>query len=200
MDSSEMYNDGSRELQDRFDSRRIADRLEEITVHDRFTDADRDFVARCPMFFLATADRDGWPDCSYKGGWPGFVRVLDDRTLAFPNYDGNGMFRSLGNILVNPKVGLLFVDFERPNRMRVNGVASLHDDAASLAAFEGATLVVRVHAERIFPNCPRYIHKMALTELSVFAPKPGHVPPVPDWKKMDVFRDYLPDTPEGSTP
>jgi predicted pyridoxine 5'-phosphate oxidase superfamily flavin-nucleotide-binding protein len=195
-----MYNDGSRELQDRFDSRRIADRLEEITVHDRFTEDDRGFVARCPMFFLATADRDGWPDCSYKGGRPGFARVVDDRTLAFPNYDGNGMFRSLGNILVNPKVGLLFVDFERPNRMRVNGVASLHDDAASLAAFEGANLVVQVRAERIFPNCPRYIHRMALTELSVFAPKPGHVPPVPDWKKMDVFRDYLPGASEGSTP
>ena len=200
MSSSEMYNDGSRELQDRFDSRRIADRLEEVTVHDRFTDDDRAFVARCPMFFLATADRDGWPDCSYKGGRPGFARVIDDRTLAFPNYDGNGMFRSLGNILVNPKVGLLFVDFEHPNRMRVNGAASLHDDAVSLADFEGASLVVHVHAERIFPNCPRYIHKMALEELSVFAPKPGHAPPVPDWKKMDVFRDYLPDTPEGSTP
>jgi predicted pyridoxine 5'-phosphate oxidase superfamily flavin-nucleotide-binding protein len=129
------------------------------------------------------------------------VHVLDDdRTLAFPNYDGNGMFRSLGNILVNPKVGLLFVDFERPSRMRVNGTASLHDDAASLAAFEGAQLVVRVRAERIFPNCPRYIHKMALTELSVFAPKPGHEPPVPDWKRMEVFRDYLLRPSEGSRP
>jgi len=200
MSSSEMYHDGSRELQDRFDSRRIADRLEEITVHDRFTDDDRAFVARCPMFFLATADREGWPDCSYKGGRPGFIQVIDDRTLAFPNYDGNGMFRSLGNILVNPKVGLLFVDFEHPNRMRVNGIASLHDDAASRADFEGANLVVHVHAERIFPNCPRYIHQMALEELSVFAPEPGHVPPVPDWKKMDVFRDYLPGPTEGSTP
>ena len=199
MSSGEMYNDGSRELQDRFDSRRIADRLEEVTVHDRFTDDDRAFVARCPMFFLATADRDGWPDCSYKGGQRGFVRVLDDRTLGFPNYDGNGMFRSLGNILVNPKVGLLFVDFEQPNRMRVNGTASLHDDSDSLAAFEGANVVVHVRAARIFPNCPRYIHQMALTEISVFAPKPGHTPPVPDWKKMDVFRDYLPGPSEGSS-
>jgi predicted pyridoxine 5'-phosphate oxidase superfamily flavin-nucleotide-binding protein len=197
---TDMYHGGSRQLQDRFDSRRIADRLEQITVHDTFTDDDRAFVERCSLFFLATADADGWPDCSYKGGLPGFVRVVDEHTLAFPSYDGNGMFRSLGNVLVNPKVGLLFVDFERPNRMRVNGIASLHDDDELLSAFEGALLVVRVRAERIFPNCPRYIHKMELVEHSVFAPRPGHVPPVPEWKQMDVFRDYLPGTSGGSTP
>jgi len=188
-----MYNDGSRELQDRFDSRRIADRLEQITVHDRFSDDDRAFIERVPMFFLATADTDGWPDCSYKGGHPGFVRVVDESTVAFPSYDGNGMFRSLGNVLVNPKVGMLFVDFERPNRMRINGIASLHDDDELLSSFEGAQLIVRVRAERIFPNCPRYIHKMEVIEHSVYSPRPGHVPPVPDWKQMDVFRDYLPE-------
>jgi uncharacterized protein len=188
-----MYHDGSRELQDRFDSRRIADRLEQITVHDRFSDDDRAFIERVPMFFLATADADGWPDCSYKGGQPGFVRVVDESTLAFPSYDGNGMFRSLGNVLVTPKVGMLFVHFERPNRMRINGVASLHDDDELLSSFEGAQLIVRVRAERIFPNCPRYIHKMQIVEQSVYSPRPGHVPPVPDWKQMDVFRDYLPD-------
>ncbi len=179
-----MYNDGSRELQDRFDSRRIADRLEQITVHDTFSDDDRAFIERVPMFFLATADADGWPDCSYKGGQPGFVRVVDENTLAFPSYDGNGMFRSLGNVLVNPKVGMLFVDFERPNRMRINGVASLHDDDELLSSFEGAQLIVRVRAERIFPNCPRYIHKMQVVEHSVYSPRPGHVPPVPEWKQM----------------
>ena len=189
-----MYHDGSRELQDRFDSRRIADRLEQVTVHDRFSDDDRAFIERVPMFFFATADADGWPDCSYKGGMPGFVRVVDDSTLAFPSYDGNGMFRSLGNVLVNPKVGLLFVDFERPNRMRINGIASLHDDDELLSSFEGAQLIVRVHAERIIPNCPRYIHKMQVVEHSVYSPRPGHVPPVPDWKQMDVFRDYLPES------
>jgi uncharacterized protein len=188
-----MYHDGSRELQDRFDSRRIADRLEQITVHDRFSDDDRAFIESVPMFFLATADSDGWPDCSYKGGQPGFMRVVDESTLAFPSYDGNGMFRSLGNVLVNPKVGMLFVDFERPNRMRINGIASLHDDDDLLSSFEGAQLIVRVHAERIFPNCPRYIHKMQVVEHSVYSPRPGHVPPVPDWKQMDVFRDYLPE-------
>jgi predicted pyridoxine 5'-phosphate oxidase superfamily flavin-nucleotide-binding protein len=195
-----MYHDGSRELQDRFDSRRIADRLEAVTRHEVFTDDDRQFIARCSMFFLATADADGWPDCSYKGGETGFARVLDDRTLAFPSYDGNGMFRSLGNILVNPKVGLLFIDFERPNRMRVNGTASLHDDADLVATFEGAQLVVKVRARHIFPNCPRYIHRMTLVERSVYAPRAGHVPPTPEWKKMEVFRDYLPAPPPAGAP
>jgi predicted pyridoxine 5'-phosphate oxidase superfamily flavin-nucleotide-binding protein len=192
-----MYHDGAREMQARFDSRRIADRLEQVTVHDTFSDGDREFVERAPMFFLATADADGWPDCSYKGGMPGFVRVVDDDTLAFPSYDGNGMFRSLGNIIVNPKVGLLFVDFAKPNRMRVQGTASLHDDDELLEAFDGAQVIVRVHAERIFPNCPRYIHKMELVEHSVFSPRPGHVPPTPEWKQMEVFRDYLPGTSDG---
>jgi predicted pyridoxine 5'-phosphate oxidase superfamily flavin-nucleotide-binding protein len=200
MSAGEMYHDGSRELQDRFDSRRIADRLEAVTRHDTFTDDDRRFVARCSMFFLATADRDGWPDCSYKGGEPGFVRVLDDHILAFPSYDGNGMFRSLGNVLVNPKVGMLFIDFEHPNRMRVNGTASLHDDAELLAGFEGAQLVVKVHAHHIFPNCPRYIHRMTLVERSKYTPRAGHVAPTPEWKQMDVFRDHLPAPPTSQAP
>ena len=187
-----MYHEGARELQDRFDSRRIADRLEQVTVHTEFTADDAAFIESCPMFFLATADAEGWPDCSYKGGMPGFVRVVDPKTLAFPSYDGNGMFRSLGNILVNPKVGLLFVDWEHPHRTRVSGTATLHDDPELLAGFEGALLVVRVTAERIFPNCPRYIHRMELLDHSVYAPRPGHEPPVPEWKQNELFKDHLP--------
>src|SRR5215471_5255011 len=120
-----LYHEGNRWMQDRFDSRRIADRLQQVTLHDHFSEGDRAFVTRSSMFFLATADADGQPDVSYKGGMPGFVRVVDKQTLAFPDYDGNGMFKSLGNILVNPKVGLLFIDFEQPNRMRVSGTASV---------------------------------------------------------------------------
>jgi predicted pyridoxine 5'-phosphate oxidase superfamily flavin-nucleotide-binding protein len=132
------------------------------------------------------------PDCSYKGGKPGFVRVLDPQTLAFPSYDGNGMFESLGNVLVNASVGLLFIDFEKPNRLRVNGRASLHDDDPLLPEFAGAQLIVRVRAQAIFPNCPRYIHKMHIVEESVYAPCPGHTPPVPRWKRFAEFRDVLP--------
>jgi hypothetical protein len=123
---------------------------------------------------------------------PGFVRLQDERTLAFPDYDGNGMFRSLGNILVNPQVGLLFVSFEQPDRLRLNGVASLHYDDVLLSEYPGAQLLVRVVAERIFPNCPRYIHKMHLIEHSIYAPRPDHTPPEPDWKRMTEFRDALP--------
>ena len=119
------YHSGMRQLQDRCDTRQLADRLDEKLARTAFTADDRAFIAGCSMFFLATAEgQDGWPDCSYKGGQPGFVRVLDDQHLAFPSYDGNGMFRSLGNVVVNPKVGLLFIDFEVPNRMRVNGIAT----------------------------------------------------------------------------
>jgi uncharacterized protein len=187
-----MYHDGSRSLQDRFDSRRIADRLVEVLHRVRFTTEDREFIESRPMFFLATADAEGWPDCSYKGGRPGFVRAVSDDTLAFPSYDGNGMFKSLGNVLRNPRVGMLFVDFEKPRRLRVNGVATIDFADPLLSEFEGAQLVVRVRAEHIFPNCPRYIHRMALEEISVYAPAAGHDPPVPAWKEMDAFRDHLP--------
>lgn len=189
-----MYHDGSRLLQDRFDSRRIADRLVEVLHRTVFSDEDREFIQGRTMFFLATADRDGWPDCSYKGGHPGFVRVVAPDTLAFPSYDGNGMFKSLGNLQVNPKVGMLFIDFDKPKRLRVNGTASIDFDDPLLGSFEGAQMVVRVRAEHIFPNCPRYIHRMMLEELSEYAPAPGVRPPEPAWKQMDAFRDYLPRT------
>ena len=186
------YHDGMRHLQDRFDSRRLAERLEETRLHDTFKDTEREFIGRCAFFFLATADGEGAPDCSYKGGMPGFLRVVDDRTLAFPNYDGNGMFRSLGNIRVNPRVGLLLIDFERGRRMRINGRATLHEEDPLLEECPGAQLIVRVLAEQIFPNCPRYIHKMELKEHSVYVPTPAHTPPVPEWKGRVEFRDVLP--------
>lgn len=192
MTAHAMYHDGSRELQDQFDSRRIADRLEEVTVHTALNENDRAFITRSPMFFLATADAAGHPDVSYKGGLPGFVRVLDERTLAFPDYDGNGMFRSLGNLRANPHVGLLFIDFAHPSRIRIAGDATVSADDPLLAEFPGAQLIVRVRIERIFPNCPRYIHKMALVEHSAYAPRPDYAPPAPAWKSYDVFRDALP--------
>lgn len=189
-----MYHEGQRHLQDRFDSRRIADRLEQVTVHTELSDGDVAFIQASAMFFLATADADGWPDVSYKGGRPGFVRCLDRRTIAFPSYDGNGMFRSLGNVLVNDRVALLFVNFEHPDRLRIRGTAVLADDDPLRSTWDGAQAVVRVTVAQAFPNCPRYIHRMALGDLSVFAPAPGHRPPEPEWKAMAEFRDYLPGT------
>jgi predicted pyridoxine 5'-phosphate oxidase superfamily flavin-nucleotide-binding protein len=187
-----MYHDGSRELQDRFATRKLADRLVDVVAHTAFTDKDRAFIESRPLFFLATADGEGRPDCSYKGGRPGFVRVVDEHTLAFPSYDGNGMFKSLGNVLVNPHVGLLFIDFESPRRLRVNGRASVRQDDPLLADLTGAQLVVRVQAQRIFLNCPRYLHRMELREYSAYAPRAGHTPPVPDWKLRPEYREHLP--------
>jgi uncharacterized protein len=189
-----LYHEHSRALQDRFDSRRIADRLAEKLLRAEFSEEDRAFIARQSFFFLATADAQGQPDCSYKGGAPGFVRVVAADTLAFPSYDGNGMFKSLGNVLVNPQVGLLFVDFERPKRLRVNGRATVHEDDPLLAEFVGAQLIVRVQAEVVFPNCPRYVHTMQILEESPYAPCEGHTPPVPEWKTRPVFREVLPPT------
>jgi uncharacterized protein len=186
------YHDGMRELQDLRETRALADRLEKVTMRTVFTEEDKAFIHRCRMFFIATADAHGQPDCSYKGGLPGFVRVIDERTLAIPDYDGNGQYRSWGNVRANPRVGLLFIDFETPKRLRVNGTAVVSHEDPLLAELPGAVFVVRLAAERIFPNCPRYIHKMQLVEESVYAPRPDYAPPVPAWKTFDVFKDALP--------
>lgn len=192
MSAIAMYHDGSRQLQEHFGARALAERMVERIVHDAFSDDERAFIESRTLFFLATADAQGRPDCSYKGGVRGFVRVVDAGTLAFPSYDGNGMFKSAGNILANPQVGLLFIDFETPKRLRVNGRATIDLDDALRADFPGAQLIVRVRAEAIFANCPRYIHRMQTVEQSVYAPCPGHVPPVPAWKSHEHFRDVLP--------
>ena len=193
MADDSMYHDGMRRLQDLRETRPIADRLEQVTVHSAFSDDDRAFIERAAMFFIATADAEGRPDCSYKGGLPGFVRVLDEHTLAIPDYDGNGMYRTWGNVLVNPRVGLLFLDFEKPRRIRINGTAQLLEDDPLRAEFPGAVFVVRVTADLIFPNCPRYLHEMKLIEHSAYAPRPQHVAPVPAWKTFKEFRDALPE-------
>lgn len=189
---SSAYHDGMRRLQDRFDSRRLADRLDEKLGRREFTAEDRAFIESRPLFFLATADAEGRPDCSFKGGDPGFVRVTAPGELAFPSYDGNGQFRSLGNVLVNPAVALLFIDFEQPKRLRVNGRASLLFEDPLLSEFRGAQAIVRIQADRIFPNCPRYIPRMQVLEASPYVPRAGGEPPVPAWKTREVFNEVLP--------
>jgi len=192
MPDSLLYHDGNRRLQDAFDSRRIADRLEAVLARTAFSDGDRAFIEGAPFFFLATADAEGRPDCSFKGGLPGFVHVVGPAELAFPDYDGNGMFKSLGNILANPAVGMLFIDMgEKPRRLRVNGTASVRRDDPLLDSFVGAQLLVRVAARAIFPNCPRYIPKGAGAEPSVYAPRPGYDPPEPGWKSFPEFKDHI---------
>ena len=191
-DESRLYHPGSRELQDRFDTRRIADRLEERNLRRIFTESDRRLIEAAPMFWLATVDPDGFPDVSYKGGIPGFVRIAGDSELVFPHYDGNGMFKSLGNVLADARVGLVFLRWvDAPKKLRVQGRASVRPEDPLLEHVPGAQLIVRVQAERIFDNCPRYLHRMVLEEHSVYAPRPDHEPPEPGWKRMPEYRDAL---------
>src|SRR6476659_6016856 len=188
---ADLYHDGNRQLQDRFDTRRLADRIGERILHDRFDDDDRAFIESREMFFIATADENGMPQCSYKGGEPGFVRVVDEHTLAFPSYDGNGTYLSLGNLLRNPQVGILFIDFTSPKRLRVNGIASIDEHDPLLTEYAEAQLIVRVRASDVLPNCPRYVHRMELVERSRFVPHDDQETPVPDWKRRDWARDVL---------
>jgi len=187
-----MFHAGSRALQDRFDTRRLADRIEGRLVRDEVGESTKELIERVDMFFLATADEAGRPNCSYKGGASGFVRVIGPRTLAFPSYDGNGMYLSMGNIARNPNVGLLFIDFERKERVRINGTASIDESDPWIAEYAEAELIVRVHVREVFPNCPRYIHRMQSVELSEFVPKAGCETPIPKWKRSEWAHDALP--------
>jgi predicted pyridoxine 5'-phosphate oxidase superfamily flavin-nucleotide-binding protein len=195
-----LYSAASRKLQDRFDTRRLADRIEERIVHDLIDEGDRAFIEARDMCFVATTDAEGNPQCSYKGGEPGFVRVLDERTIAFPLYDGNGMYLTAGNLMATKHVGLLFIDFEGRRRMRLNGVASIDDHDPLLPEYPEAQLVVRVGVTEVFPNCPRYIHEYKLVERSRFVPKTECDTPVPQWKRSDWAHDVLPEHDPANDP
>jgi len=190
---SRIYQEPHRELQRQFDTVRLADRLEQVTCRTRITPEDRQFIEQRDMFFLATADAEGRPNCSYKGGDPGFVRVLDETTIVFPNYDGNGMYLSCGNVRMNAHVGLLFIDFEAQKRLRLNGSATLEPVASVTPAYPEAQFVVRVQVREVFPNCPRYIHKYQRVERSKFVPRANVPTPVPAWKQFEWAKDVLPE-------
>ncbi len=189
---SELYEASHRRLQKQFDTERLADRIEERLFRQALTDDDKAFVQRLDLFFLATVNSRGEPSCSYKGGDPGFVRVLDPKTLVFPCYDGNGMYLSMGNVDATRHVGMLFIDLTSPKRLRVNGAARIEPPEFVRPAYPEAQFVVVVNVREVFPNCPRYIHKYALVERSPFVPQAGRVTPTPGWKQMDWARDVLP--------
>lgn len=144
MEATPMYHDGMRKLQDDRETRALADRLSQVTVRREFTEEDKAFIRRCAMVFVATADAASHSDCSYKGGLPGFVHLVDQSTLALADYDGNGMYRTRGNVVVNPRVGLLFIDFETTKRIRVNGSAQVSADDPWRAEFPGSVLIVMI--------------------------------------------------------
>jgi predicted pyridoxine 5'-phosphate oxidase superfamily flavin-nucleotide-binding protein len=185
-----MYGDGSRGLQDAFDSRRLADRLEELTVHDELNDDDIDLIGTQSTVWLATVDTEGWPDVSYKGGDPGFVQVISPTEVRIPIFNGNGQWRSLGNIVDTGKVALLFVDPERPWRIRIHGTAEVLTGTTDLAGLVGAQAVVKVTIGRVFPNCGRYIHQDGVISKNV--PRDDVSAPIPEWKTFEFIRDALP--------
>jgi len=188
-----LYGAQHRALQDSFDTRKMADRVSELIVLPEIPEEHRGFIESRDFFFLTTIDHRGYPTCSHKGGSPGFVKVIDNKTLAFPSLDGNGMYLSMGNISANPKIGMLFIDFETPHRVRVHGNASVSRNDPLLSQFHEAELVVRVTIEEIFINCPRYIHRYQRVASSQYVPQPACETPLPQWKRIDALQDILPE-------
>jgi len=188
---SRLYGERHRALQDEFDRRRMADRIESIAVKTEFGEAERAFIESRDMFFLTTVDDRGRPTVSYKGGDPGFIRVVDPQTILFPSYDGNGMYLSMGNIAGNPEIGILFIDFERPFRLRLQGRAELTRDPSALAFYKEAELVVRVVVSETWMNCPRYIHRMQKVKPSRYVPREGAETPLCEWKRIEGIEDVL---------
>ncbi len=192
-----LYAPEHRALQDEFDSRRMADLMENGLCHDTLSDPERAYIGSRDMFFLSTVDHHGNPTVSYKGGAPGFVRVVDDRSIVFPSYDGNGMFFSTGNIAATAKVGFLFIDFQTPHRLRVQGTASIDRKHPLMSEYPEAQFMVVTAVERIWINCARYVHKHTKLETSKYVPQAHCETPVPSWKRIDMVQDALPAKDQG---
>ena len=188
---SKIYGEHHRVLQDQFTTRKMADRMEEMIIKDALDDMDKMFVSTRDMFFLSTVDHQGRPTVSYKGGDPGFIKIVDDRTIAFPSYDGNGMYFSMGNLAGNPEIGILFIDFEVPNRMRLQGRASITPNDPLLAEYKEADLVVRIAITQTWVNCPRYIHRYQKLSPSRYVPRAETETPFCVWKRIDAVQDVL---------
>jgi len=194
---SSLYGPQHQVLQEQFDSRGMAERVKEIIVAPQVGPEHQGFIESRDFFFLSSVDHRGFPTVSHKGGHPGFVRVPDPETLVFPSYDGNGMFLSMGNIAGNPKVGLLFIDFETPHRVRVHGEATVTAEDPQLEHFPGAELLVRVRVHEIWVNCPRYIHRYQRVAASHYVPCVGQPAPPAQWKRINALQDVLPARDQG---
>ncbi len=189
---SRLYGDNHRQLQEQFETRRMADVIEKVAMETEVVGPHKDFIESRDMFFLSTVDHKGRPTVSYKGGDPGFVKVVDDTTVVFPSYDGNGMFLSMGNIKGNLNIGMLFINFETPHRLRLQGEATIHDDDPLIAAYKEADLIVRVKVSEIFVNCPRYVHKYQKVDPSKYVPRTECDTPLAGWKHIDKIQEVLP--------
>jgi len=189
---SRLYGEQHRALQDAFGTRNMADRIEQLTCRTEFDEASKGFIEAMDMFFLATVDHQGRPTVSYKGGDPGFVKVVDSTTLVFPSYDGNGMFLSMGNVAQHTQVGMLFIAFELPHRLRVQGTASISRDDPMMAHYKEADFIVRVQLSELWQNCPRYIHRYQKVNPSRYVPREACETPLAEWKRIDLIQDVLP--------
>ena len=159
---------GERELQRKLGSGERAAQFYHDHVSDRLTSQMREFIDRMEMAFIATAGQAGECDCSFRAGPPGFIRVLDCRTIAYPEYRGNGVMASLGNMTENPHIGILMIDFTRDLiGLHLNGEAAVvaPDAVAGLAldlpgpAGGGRRPVqwVLVHVTEAYVHCPKHI-------------------------------------------
>jgi len=190
---SRLYGDQHRKFQDEFGTRKMADRVEDIACKTEFDDEAKGFIEHMDMFFLSTVDHQGRPTVSYKGGDAGFVKIIDSKTLVFPSYDGNGMFFSMGNISTNPQVGLLFISFETPHRIRVQGTATISRTDPLMQEYKEAEFIVRVTLSELWQNCPRYIHQRTKVRDSRYVPRAECETPVAEWKRIDLMQDVIPE-------
>lgn len=186
-----LYANEHRQLQDDFDSRGLADLMDQGIAHETLSDDDKAFIAARDLFFLSTVDPEGMPTVSYKGGPVGLVSIIDDKTIGFPGYDGNGMFYSAGNIVGQGKVGLLFIDFETPHRLRVQGTASYHRTHTLMTGYPEAQYFVTVAISRIWQNCPRYIHRYQKIDASRYVPGVCETTPLASWKRIDILQALI---------
>jgi uncharacterized protein len=194
---SDYYSKAQRDLQDKFDTRRLADLIAGQLIHAELRPQEVQFISNSDMVFVSTVNKDGQPTVSYKGGDIGFIKVIDTSTLIFPIYDGNGTFYTTGNVAEEQKIGLLFIDLERPNRMRIHGTADLIFDGPLLESYHEAQFLIRVRIAEIYPNCPRYVHKYQRVTKSKFVPDPDKETPVPGWKRIDAVQHALPAHQQG---
>jgi uncharacterized protein len=188
-----MYTPAQRELQNKFATEPLADLLEIAIVSDSIDPVHQQpFIESRDFFFLSTVTADGEPTVSYKGGPVGVVTVVDQHTLAFPSYDGNGMFLSMGNIAQTAKIGMLFIDFQTPNRLRIQATTTVNDADPLLTKYPGAQLIVRASIDRVFVNCARYIHPHQRLATSQYVPDAQGDAPLPGWKRIDFVQGALP--------
>ena len=188
---SKIYHTSHRTIQQQFNTQALADQIEAAVVREELSEDQATFITSQTMFFLSTIDESNRPTVSYKGGETGFVRILNNKQLMFPSYDGNGMFYSMGNIFANPEIGMLFVDFEAPNRLRIQGKSELVNEGPLLDSYPGANLIVKVNVSQVWVNCSRYVHKLTLSEPSPYIPDSKGNAPVALWKRIEGLDQFL---------